>query len=331
MAKIKELDLVGWIRALFPGGAKGLALGIGDDCAAIRPTPGHEILVTTDTMVEGIHFYRKYAGPAAIGAKTASVNLSDIAAMGGRPRFIFLSVNVTPDIEKKWMVAFLKGFKKAIAPFGCVLAGGNVTSTKNDLSFTVTAIGEVERGKRVDRSGAKPGDAVFVTGTPGDSALGLGLMLEERKKHTAAERRLIARNTSPTPRIEWGVELASNRISSAMIDVSDGVALDLYRIAEASNVSAQVALAGFPLSKDARTEVEKRGASVWREVLSGGEDYELLFTVPKRKLPLVNRMIKAGDIAAAPIGKIVRGRPGIHVTGPDGKPLRLKKLGWLHG
>lgn len=329
MTRPNELDLIGWIRGLFPQDAKGLALGIGDDCAAIRPSPGHETLLTTDTLVEGTHFRLDMTTPRLLGGKAASVNMSDIAAMGGMPRYMLLSVNVSGGIGKRWLVSFLEGFKDAISPFAAALVGGNVAASQ-ELSFTVTVIGEVARGRRVDRNGAKPGDLIFVTGSPGDAALGLEISLKGEKRLEKYERKLVSRFLSPTVRVEWGMLLASEKIPSAMIDVSDGVALDLQRIAQASGVRARLELSGFPLSDEAKTAFGRIGASAWRKALSGGEDYELLFTLPKGRERRLRRLIAEGKIDATLIGHIVEGAPDVDIIDADGEPLRLRRKGWIH-
>ena len=332
MRRMNELDLIDLVRKVFPQRGRGLALGIGDDCAAIRPAAGHELLMTTDTLVEGVHFSLERTTPRQLGMKTAAVNLSDIAAMGGRPRFALLSVSVTDDIGKKWMTSFLDGFKQAMSPSGCVLVGGNVSGArKGGLFFTVTAIGEIKRGLRVDRTGARPGDTVFVTGTPGEAALGLDLLLQEKKSRDRGEKRLIARHNSPTARVEWGALLASERIASAMIDVSDGVAMDLYRILKASGVRAEISLSAFPLSRETARAVALSGDEAWKRILSGGEDYELLFTVAPKNINRVERLIAVGRIEAAPIGRISgKGAPRLDIEGVSGERLDLETLGWLH-
>lgn len=326
-----ETRLISRVQKLFPRDAKGLLLGIGDDCAAIRPTPGHDLLLTTDTLTEGIHFRRNLSPPRLLGTKAAAVSLSDIAAMGGRPRFVLLSIDVPRRLDAGWMDSFLKGFKAALAPFGAALIGGNVSGSRRGISVTVTAVGEARRGLLASRRGARPGDFVYVTGTPGDSALGLDLLLKGGRNRGPGEKRLVKRHLAPEARVEWGGLLAAERIPSAMIDVSDGVALDLLRLARSSGAAARVDLASFPLSAPAARMARLGGDRVWRRILTGGEDYELLFTVPPRKVEKLQNLVEKGKIIAAPIGKMKKGHPKVTVMKPSGKPLRLARLGWVHG
>ncbi|MGK7345120.1 MAG: thiamine-phosphate kinase [Candidatus Nitrospinota bacterium M3_3B_026] len=326
-----ETQLISLIQKLFPQDARDLLLGIGDDCAAIRPAPGHDLLLTTDTLMEGIHFRREFSSPRLIGAKAASVSFSDIAAMGGCPRFALLSINIPRRVEGKWVDSFLKGFRAALSSFGAALIGGNVSGSKGGISVTVTAVGETRKGLRLDRRGARPGDFVYVTGTPGDSALGLDLLLERKKTYTRGEKRLMKRHLAPEARIEWGQLLAAEKIPSAMIDVSDGVALDLFRLAKASGAAAEISLGSLPLSAQAARMARLGGDRAWRRILTGGEDYELLFTVPPRKVKKLQSLVEKGKITAAPIGKIKKGPTRVTATKPSGQTLKLGRLGWTHG
>ncbi|VAX20594.1 Thiamine-monophosphate kinase [hydrothermal vent metagenome] len=329
MDSIKEIDLINLIEKMFDEPAPGLALGIGDDCAAIRPKAGFETLITTDTMVEGTHFKRESTTPDSLGRKSVCVSLSDISAMGGCPKFLLLSINISKDVDKRWIVKYLRGFKAMTKRYDCQLIGGNITRSRN-LSLTVTALGEVSKGFRIDRSGARTGDLVYVTGSPGDSALGLDLLNRRKLSYTKQERRLIVRHQKPEARVEWGQILSSGRIASSMIDISDGVAIDLKRVLKASCVGAVVELSRFPLSTEAKKIIKANGAKAWRRILSGGEDYELLFTAPPAKLKTLDRLIKSGAIKAVRIGGIVKGKGHLTIIKPEGGELKIKKEGWLH-
>ncbi len=328
MDSIKEIDLINLIEKMFDKPAPGLALGIGDDCAAIKPSAGFETLITTDTLVEGTHFKRDSATPDSLGRKSVCVSVSDISAMGGRPKFLLLSINISKNVNKTWIVKYLNGFKAMAKRYDCQLIGGNITRSRN-LSFTITVLGEVSNGFRIDRSGAMPGDLVYVTGSPGDSALGLDLLNRRKSNYTKDELKLIARHQKPQPRVEWGQILSSGRIASSMIDISDGVAIDLKRLLKASCVGAVVELAGFPLSTQAEKIVKADGAKTWRRILSGGEDYELLFTAPPAKLKALDRFQKSGKIKAVKIGEIVKGKGHLTIIKADGAELKIKKEGWL--
>jgi len=329
MDSIKELDLINLIEKMFDLSAPGLALGMGDDCAAIRPSSGFETLITTDTLVEGTHFKRDSATPDSLGQKSVCVSVSDISAMGGRPKFLLLSLNISRNVNKRWIVKYLQGFRKAMKQYNLALIGGNVTRSRA-LSFTVTVLGEVSNGFRIDRSGARPEDLVFVTGEPGDSALGLDLLNRRKPDYTKDERKLIARHQKPRPRVEWGQLLSSRKIASSMIDISDGLVIDLKRLLKASGAGAIVELSGFPLSKEAAKVVKANGIKAWSRILGGGEDYELLFTVRPGRQKALDRLVKSGAIKAVKIGAIVKGRGLVTIIKPGGGELKVRKEGWLH-
>ena len=326
-----EAELVSAIKKLFDKKAPGVTIGIGDDCAAISPGKGFELLVTTDTLTENVHFKRRWATAENIGYKTAAVNLSDIAAMGGTPRYLFLSLSLTNDIADRWIMAFLRGFKKAISPFDCNVVGGNIAKA-DTLSFTVTAIGEVAKGKIISRSGAKAGDVLYVTGTPGDAAFGLDI-LSGAIDGVRGKKSLIARHLTPTPRVEWALKLSSEKLASAMIDISDGVAIDLERVCEASGVGATINLTQFPFSPATARLVKQQGMKGYERVLSGGEDYELLFTVRPKNRDAVDQLIAKGAIEATAIGAITKSvdkKAQVRFLDIDGSPLKLLKSGWTH-
>ncbi|VAX17268.1 Thiamine-monophosphate kinase [hydrothermal vent metagenome] len=331
MGKLNELDIVRRIEKKFAGPAKGLVTGIGDDCAVIAPTLGCEVVVTTDTLVEGVHFRCDLSPARLIGEKSAAVNLSDVAAMGAKPKFCFLSLTLTNKIDGRWVASYLAGFEKTVKKHGVALAGGNVAMAGRDLSFTVTLMGEVKPKLKVLRSGAKPGDHVFVTGTPGDAILGLNLSLKKKKQYSTNERKLIKRHQAPTPRVEWGMALAKSGAVSAMIDISDGVALDLTRMMDASKTSAEIDLMRFPLSQAAFGILETGKTKTWETILTGGEDYELLFTVREEKFKKVMELIKQGKIDASPIGLVTkRKRKPVLILDPEEREVNLSRLGFIH-
>ncbi|MDH4183566.1 MAG: thiamine-phosphate kinase [Nitrospinota bacterium] len=330
MSPPQELEIIAHAKRFFEHNARGgkIALGIGDDCASIIPAPGHEILLTVDTLAEGVHFLRDLCSPEEIGAKAVNTSVSDIAAMGGQPLALLLSVNLH-DVDRKWMNSFLKSAAKAARMVGARIIGGNV-SAGAALCFSVTAVGEVKKGFRVDRSGAKPGDAVYVTGHPGESALGLDLMMEAGRR-TPWQKKLINRHTLPQPRIPWGRLLGKKKIASAMIDVSDGLILDLRRMAEASGVGGRLFLEKIPISQAARAMMKLKGKeSVLERMATGGEDYELLFTTTARKEAELLGLIKQGLITATKIGEMTREKGKLEIFGGNGKKVDFQTEGWLH-
>ncbi|MDH5509412.1 MAG: thiamine-phosphate kinase [Nitrospinota bacterium] len=328
---LDEIEIISYARRFFKRatGSHKVALGIGDDCASLRPASGYEVLASTDTLAEAVHFLRDLSTPEDIGAKSVHTAISDIAAMGGRPLALLLSVNLH-DVDHAWISAYLRGAGKAARQVGAPIVGGNVTAAAS-LSFTVTALGEVKKGLRVDRSGARPGDAVYITGYPGESVLGLDLMTERKRRYSPMEKHLIDRHLLPTPRLEWGRLLAERKIASAMIDISDGVALDFRRLIQASDTGGRLWLEKFPISAEAMAVVSRNGEEeALCRMMTGGEDYELLFTVRPAKSASLERLIRNRKMVAHKIGEITREKGKLEIFGKEGKRVDFQVEGWLH-
>ncbi|MBI4665730.1 MAG: thiamine-phosphate kinase [Nitrospinae bacterium] len=333
MKKNRELAIIQKVERLFGPQTvklKNLSIGIGDDCAAFRPPPGKEVLVTTDSLVENVHFRQAGLDSRLLGIKTAMVNLSDIASMGGTPKYALLSIILPGHLEERCINQFLAGFRFALDKYNCGVIGGNVSSGK-EASFTVTAIGEVDKRLTLKRNGARAGEHIFITGTPGDSALGFEVLNRRGKTLTKDEKYLARRHMAPTARVEWGQIIAKERLASAMIDVSDGVGLDLERMMKASSARAEVFLDRFPMSAPARRLLEKQGPGLWQKILSGGEDYELIFTVPQGRLKKTARLIREKRLTATCIGQVLNGKPGVAFFDGMGRKVELKNKGYLHG
>lgn len=300
-----EFELIGWIKEQFevPEGI----LGIGDDCAVIPQRDGLETLVTTDMLVDGIHFLMEDIDPYSLGWKSAAVNLSDIAGMGGKPVGTFLSTALPKSIPDGFTEEFIRGYKDISDRFNCPLLGGDTTASKDRLCISVTVLGSCGAGQSLKRSGARTGDLVCVTGTLGDSAAGLKLVLERQSNgcgsHEApdTERILVDRHYRPMPRVAEGQKLAATTGIGACMDISDGIGSDLRHILEASGVSASVDVRSLPLSAELRDLCARRGWDAAELALDGGEDYELLFTCrPGTPVSIPHTVI--GEIIAAPDG-----------------------------
>jgi thiamine-monophosphate kinase len=336
MRDFDEQSLIALItrRYASPDDEKTLLNGVGDDCAVIAPPPKGMIeLVTTDTLVEGVHFDRQYATPKQIGIKSAAVNLSDIAAMGGTPAFALLSLSITDDIDRRFITRFMDGFSGTLAANGPVrLVGGNVTAAPHDFSITVTVFGYGERNKVVTRGGAKTGDALYVTGTLGDAAWGLDFLLNPNIPPPKGVKNLIHRQLAPTPRTTEGAWLGNQQYATAMIDISDGLLLDATRIAEASKGGIVIEQGGIPLSLAVRRMVNADPAT-WDRIITGGEDYELLFTVGSRNIVSLEIAIRLGVIGATRIGRVIdrpaKGKP-VSIINKKGEELTFDQPGWWH-
>jgi thiamine-monophosphate kinase len=286
--------------------------GIGDDCAVLDLPRGHEILVTTDFSLEGIHFRREWHPPDSIGHRCLARGLSDISAMGGIPQAAFLSLALPPDLPQHWVDEFIRGFLKLAKRYSVALSGGDTAQSPDGILADIMIVGSVPKGKAVLRSGARPGDIMYISGTLGASVA----TLEELRAGKKPRLRTHLRHFYPDPRIALGQYLREHRLASAMIDTSDGLSTDLRHICDESRVGAIVEAAALPKMS------VKGGLQL---ALHGGEDYELLFTAPANK-----RM--PSRVAGVPITRIgtITGDKEIKLHTPDGKSESLAPHGWQH-
>ena len=277
---LKELGEFGLIERIKEavGGAPEGVLGIGDDCAVLPQADGRETLVTTDMLVEGSHFLREDIPARLLGWKSAAVNFSDIAAMGGRPVGSFLSLGLPRGLDSEWMDQFMAGYKECSDFCNAPLLGGDTTTSQAGICINVTVLGECGRGRSRKRSDAVSGDLICVTGPLGDSGGGLQVVLKGVARDAAAGA-LVERHYRPTPRIREGLALAATPGVHAMMDISDGIASDLRHILKASGVGAEISVKDIPLSPELRQVCDQNGWDALELALTGGEDYELLFTM----------------------------------------------------
>jgi thiamine-monophosphate kinase len=308
---MNELEVIRGIKKAFDRPFPGVIRGIGDDCAVVR-IGGKTVLVTTDALLEGVHFLPQTMPPYPLGRKALAVNLSDIAAMGGEPLFAFLTLGLPKPVPRGFLSSFLKGFKKEADRFKVALLGGDTLFSPGGISIGITLVGLASRHIPY-RSRARAGDRIFVSGFLGDSAAGLELLKREGGQKIKIPREirtvLIKAHQLPEPRLSLGRFLVRRRYVRAMIDLSDGLASDLRQICQASGVGARLDLARLPLS----AALLKTAAALERDpfglALQGGEDYQLLFTVPKTNAAL---MEKAAWTALRQklfdIGEIIPGR-----------------------
>lgn len=274
------------VRQIFEGfskaGQAGLRVGTGDDAALWQPRKGHETILTSDWFLEGTHFLRELHPPESVGWKCLARAASDIAAMGGTPRCFLLNLALPPAATGKWLSGFLDGLRRAAKVLGCALAGGDTTRQERIL-INVTVVGEVAKGRGVLRSGAHPDDLLFVSGRLGEAELGLRL-LRKRRGSAGKTSAALRKHLYPEPRIALGSWLARNRLASAMMDVSDGLSTDLARLCETGGVGAVVSERALPTAEGV-PQAEALGLA-----LHGGDDYELLFTVPERQIRRFRRL-----------------------------------------
>ncbi|MCX6542967.1 MAG: thiamine-phosphate kinase [Acidobacteria bacterium] len=308
VAATGEHALIDLIRTRVPPAPSWVALGIGDDAAVVEPEPRSLDVFTTDALVDGVHFDRAFTPPDAIGHRALAVNLSDLAAMGARPRVALLSLILPDDLPLSDLTAIVDGLLAAAARHKVALVGGNITRTPGPLCIDVTAVGSVHRRKFLTRSGARPGDEVWVSGQVGSAAAGLeslGSGPRTAGAMTACEEAYLR----PEPRIRLGLLLAANRAASACVDLSDGLADGLHQIASASKAGIVVDAQALPVSTEARAWFVARSADPVMAALCGGDDYELLFTVGPRQRSRLRSVRQAlGDLPLTRIGTVTASR-----------------------
>jgi thiamine-monophosphate kinase len=324
--KLSSLGEFGFIRriAAKTGTDPSLFLGIGDDAAAAGITPGMALLSTADLLAEGVHFDLGWSDPYTLGKKSLAVNLSDIAAMGGSPRYALLSLAIPSRLQLEFMDQFICGFLDLAIKYGVTLIGGDTSSSQGGLMISVTLLGEQFPDKIVTRGGAREGDLICVSGTIGDAALGLR-HLQAGDRHD----RTVDRHLDPVPRVELGRALAEEDIASAMIDISDGFAADLGHILAASGKGARVTIDLLPLSTEFRQAIPVTTSDFHALPLSGGEDYELLFTLSREKLSAARACAVRAGVEITEVG-IVTAESGLFLADSDGNCYETFSSGFDH-
>lgn len=311
----REFALIG--RHFRPLAGPG-ALDLADDAALLAPPPGRELVLTVDAMIGGVHFLPDDP-PDLVGRKLLRVNLSDLAAKGAVPVGYLMTVAAPRETPDAWFAGFAAGLAQDQRAFKVQLLGGDTTSTPGPVALSLTILGHVAPGTMVRRTGAQPGDSIWVTGTIGDGALGLAVAqgrLADPSGH------LLSRYRLPQPRL--GLAIAG--IASAGMDISDGLVQDLGHLCRASNLAAEIDTALLPLSPPARTA----GDPWLPTILGGGDDYELLLAIPPRREATLAEAARAAGIPVTRIGGFRAGPPGVMVRGPGGKALALERGGWSH-
>ncbi|HTV66156.1 MAG TPA: thiamine-phosphate kinase [Bryocella sp.] len=310
---LKERQLIARIRARSGRLRSAAGVGIGDDCAVLRLPPGEEVLVTTDFSLEGVHFRREWHPPESVGHRCLARGLSDIAAMGGTPRAAFLSLALPSELPQRWVDRFVTGFLELASRYSVPLSGGDTAQSPNGVFADVVVIGSVPAGKAILRSEAKPGDLIYVTGSLGRPLADLNLLFAGKKLRPAEHRKTFY----PEPRVAAGQFLRTRKLTSAMIDISDGLSTDLSHICEESGVGAVIYADAVPVASRSERALEF--------ALHGGDEYELLFTArPTHRLPKQVR-----GVTITRIGEIVRGRQmKLILSGGASQPLMAR--GWEH-
>ena len=322
LEELGEFGLIGRIADRITPSA-GIRIGIGDDAAAVAPDPDTVSLLTTDMLLEGVHFDLSFCTPENLGWKSLAVNLSDIAAMGGKPRYCLLSLAVPRGVPVSFIDGFIAGLLACAAEFGVTLIGGDTCSSRSGLVVSLTVMGEQRPERVVPRSGARPGDLIVVTGTIGDSALGLRQLMAGHR-----DGRAILRHLKPSPRVREGLALAEEKLPTAMIDISDGLLADLGHILKRSAVGAHLELARLPLSPEVAAHVAGEAEDPYQLPLSGGEDYELLFTIPPDREAAARKALSPFGTTVSVLGTITTS--GLGVVDRNGKDYPVIARGYNH-
>ncbi len=301
--------------------AAGVIQGIGDDCAVLRLGKGRVQLASMDTLVETIHFDRRFHPPELLGRKVVSVNVSDIAAMGGIPKMLLLSSGLPPGFDEDWVRAFNRGFLTACTEYGCALVGGDTVASPGGFSFTVTVLGEMAEKDLLLRSSAEPGDAVYASGQLGAAAAGLALLQAGQDQDDPDFAPLFARHLNPSARVELGQKLATSGLVHAMMDCSDGPATDLAHLCAASGLGAVLFAENFKPSAALAEAARLCGAQALDWMLKGGEDFELLFTAAPDQEASLRELAAACGLPLLCLGRMDR-EPGLRLsTGGQESPL----------
>jgi len=311
--------------------SKRLTLGIGDDTASFLPRPGYEILVTCDCLVEGRHFLSRYISPLNLGRRAMTLNISDIGAMGGKPLYALISLGLKAEFLVQDVEEMYRGFLLELNPFGASIIGGNLTQSGNGIFIDITLIGEVEQGKGVRRSGARPGDAVLVSGYPGQAAAGLKLLIQARDSSKILEHPLVKIYNTPSHRAQLGKVIAQSNLATAMIDTSDGFLGDLSHICEESNVGAELFKEKFPVSEELRQAALLFQQDPSDFFLGESDDYELVITCRQQDLTRLRTIITRDfPVLLTQVGRITDAAGEITLVFSDGQRHPAKPAGWDH-
>ncbi|MGM0558271.1 MAG: thiamine-phosphate kinase [Myxococcota bacterium] len=328
----REFELIERIATLFDQ-PEGVTFGIGDDCAVLDP--GRFDLITTDTLVEGTHFRREWSSAHDIGWKALAVSLSDVAAMGGGPGAFLLNLTLSEDVDEAWIDELLAGIKAACGElipegFHVSVGGGDVTSTTGPTVITTTLLGEASPAGPVLRNGAVPGDRLILLGPTGASAAGLAILRGDFDVDPESFPGLLTAHRRPNPRIREGALLGLYGIPSSLIDISDGLARDLGHILDSSSVGATIETHSLPRHPELITLGEAVDIDLLELMLTGGDDYELLISVPPARMPKLWEVARREEWDVYDIGEVRAPEEGMRILGPDGKQMDFDSLGFEH-
>jgi thiamine-monophosphate kinase len=332
VADIGEFGMIDRIQKILPKtDHQDLIIGIGDDTAVIRIDEHRAMVITCDIQVENQHFRLKNISSYQLGRRAMAVNLSDIAAMGAQPTFALVSLGFPKSFPLSDFDDLFRGMKDQLTEFSAHIIGGNLSNTEKDLIIDITLMGEVALDRILTRSGARPGDRIFVTGNLGESGAGFYVLEKYGKKYPDEFAAVVQKHLQPVPRIEAGRQIAQSGFATAMIDISDGIASDLNHICVMSKVGVEIYQEKLPLPDRIHNVASVTGKSVLNLALHSGEDYELLFTLrPETPDSIIHFLSRNSGIAMTEIGKIMTKESGYHLIDLNGRQVPIQPKGWDH-
>lgn len=339
LAELGEFPLIARVEQILAGTRPDVVVGIGDDVAVLEDRGDEFLLATVDSQVESVHFLRDRITPRQLGRRALAINLSDIAAMGGRAEYALVSLALPPGTELSWVEELYRGLREEAERSGVVIVGGNMARSASEAFVDVCVLGRVRREHLLLRSGARPGDRVLVTGSLGDSAAGLALLLSEPERggeseaavDWAAHERLLERHFTPTPRLAEAAVIARSQSATAMIDLSDGLSSDIGHICDRSRVGVRLWADRLPISAEARQVAGLLDRPLLRLALEGGEDYELCFTAPpEATASLITAVERETGTPVTVVGEILPASQGRRLVLEDGQEVTLDPKGWEH-
>lgn len=328
---MNEFELIDLLTRNFTNQAHDLKMGVGDDCAIIE-SPERDWLISSDTFLEDVHFKLHHADEAQIGARAFNASISDIAAMGGAPRFFTVCLGIAKGFKFDRCKALYEGIRRAADAAGAILIGGDTVANPAGLMMTITTIGEIRSGKAILRSNAAPGDAIYVTGAVGEAALGLACLENGSCQDLFAP--FIMRYLEPRPRLAAGQWLAETELITSMIDISDGLLADIGHLADSSGTGYEIHLSDLPQRDDfdmVSSALKLNGPTL---ILAGGDDYELAFTVKADKVDRFDQLLGEGklpfDHPMTRIGRMIEDADRRLVLDRSGNPISLTRMGYDH-
>jgi thiamine-monophosphate kinase len=335
LSHMGEFQLIQSIARGFSGCGPRPLVGIGDDAAILSHTPRTHLVISTDLLIEDIHFSRRTSSWYDLGYKAAVANLSDIAAMGATPTYILVALALPAHLNHHDWKELYRGLSVPCKTHDVQLVGGDTSASPTSLFLAITILGQIQPNHGLTRGGAHEGDIIYVSGSLGNSAAGLACLTRQPGPgNTSALRQpmkfLVKRHLRPTPRIELGRLLASHRFASAALDVSDGLSGDLGHLCQQSGVGALIEKARLPMSPHLIAYASQRNLDPFPWVVHGGEEYELLFTVPSKNQRRLEQAVKRLKTPVTPIGVITSRRSGLQIVHRDGTTHKLVPQSYVH-